>query len=68
MSLLGNIVNTKHCNDGEPEQNIVNLYIYIGEYNSNDQNIMVIDPCNSIRIKWLKNIFMNNIFSSGRKY
>ena len=31
ISLLGNIVNTKHAGDGKPEQNIVNLYRSIEE-------------------------------------
>ena len=67
MSLLGNIVNTKHRNDGEAEQNIVNLYRYIEEYNSNDQNIMVIDPCDSNRVKWLKKHIYEQHFKQWEK-
>ena len=67
MSLLGNIVNIKHRDDGEPEQNIVNLYRYIEEYNSNDQDIMVIDPRDSIRVKWLKKHIYEQHFQQWEK-
>ena len=33
ISLLGNIVNTKHHDEGKPEQNIINLYRYTEVYN-----------------------------------
>ena len=51
ISLLGNIVNTKHSDDGKPEQNIVNLYRHIEEYNSSSENVMIIDTRDSNRVK-----------------